>query len=477
MKTRENESQNYNKIYDCVIVGAGAAGLFYAGLGQPEKGEGHKQNLLILEKTSRPGQKLLMSGSGMCNITHGGSIKDFIGKYGSNGKLIRKCLFRHNNIELVKKLHAAGIETIEREDGKIFPASLKSKDVLDVLLKNAKAAGWKLQCSQKVTSINTQNEPGTDECCIIELTVSNPADSKKGSTSNQIIRTKKLVIACGGSSYPATGSDGSFFSVLERDLGLDIIEPRPALAPVFVQDYPFSDLSGISFENVRVTCTSEEILKEKNKTSNKCSTNKNINQNIMQSIKQSTEGPMLLTHKGFSGPAMLHISQYVKPGTKISINYLTGENVEMLRERIKNSRSGNTASTSNYISDITSLPKAFVKHLLENRSIDRSSDRSKSGSARTGLPKKRMADLSNKDIDQLIKLLTESTYSVSGTGGFNEAMVTAGGVALNQICLDNMASNDHTADIRIIGEALDINGDTGGYNLQFAYSSAMAALE
>ena len=438
MNTKGSSSQEYSTIYDCVIVGGGAAGLFYAGLGEPKDG----QKLLILEKTSRPGQKLLISGSGMCNITHGGSIKDFVGKYGDKGRLIRKTLYSHNNIELISKLESAGIKTIAREDGKIFPASLRSADVLDMLLNNARDAGWTLKCNSEVTQIEIQRPSSS----IIQLTVKNTSKSDR---PIQSIRTKKLVIACGGSSYPSTGSDGSFFSVMERDLGIRIAAPRPALAPVYVQDYSYQDISGISFDNVRLSCKSND------------------------GKQRITEGPMLLTHKGFSGPAMLHISQYVSPGTIICVNYLADDNIESLKERFRSGRKGNTLSAVNYITHVTCLPKAFVQQVIKDMDIRA----------------KKAADLSNSDIDKLIRLFTEHPYSVSGTGGFDDAMVTAGGVCLEQIDLKTMqiknsilssdknAVSDRSiaADIRVIGEALDVNGDTGGYNLQFAYSSAMAA--
>ena len=116
------------KKYKTVIIGAGASGLYCASA---------LNDCVVLEKTKRPGTKLLMAGSGQCNVTHGGSIKDFFEHYGSHGKKIRSVLQRHNNIELCKYLETLGIPLTEREDGKVFPKSMDAHDVLHGLLKKA----------------------------------------------------------------------------------------------------------------------------------------------------------------------------------------------------------------------------------------------------------------------------------------------------------------------------------------------------
>ena len=138
------------EIYDVIVIGAGAAGLFYAA-GSSLSGRAGRR--LILEKTAHPGQKLLMSGNGMCNITHGGSIKAFVDKYADNGRLIRGCLYKHNNLELIALMERLGVHLTEREDGKIFPGSMKAKDVLDALLCAAENSGWQIRCNTEVTAI------------------------------------------------------------------------------------------------------------------------------------------------------------------------------------------------------------------------------------------------------------------------------------------------------------------------------------
>ena len=395
--------------YNCIIVGAGAAGLFYAAA---DETEGRK---LIIEKTSRPGQKLLMSGNGMCNITHGGSIKDFIAHYGDKGAKIRTCLYKHSNLELMQFMENADVPLMERPDGKLFPASMRAADVLDALLAKAYRNGFAFLYDCAVTGIDEGNKGNASNDVCISL------------SDGRTLRTQKLVIATGGASYPATGSDGSFMEVLKRDLDVKMTALKPALAPVFVENYPYSDLSGISFNDVTVSCGGH-----------------------------TERGPMLLTHKGFSGPAILHISQYVKPGAQLTINYLPEQNIADVYRTIRDDQPANSKGIANYLAVQFGLPKAFAEKLFS-------------------APSRKLSSIGHKELENIVHLMMDRKHTVSGTGGFKEAMVTAGGVSLEEMNLKNMSLIKYPC-IHVIGEALDINGDTGGYNLQFAYSSARAAI-
>ena len=414
-------------IYDEIVIGAGAAGLFYAA-GSSAESTGtlrHALRRLILEKTSHAGQKLLMSGNGMCNITHGGSIKDFIDKYVENGRLIRSCLYKHNNIELMKMMECLGVPLTERDDGKIFPVSMRARDVLAALLRAAERNSWKIRYDSEVTSIswNQKECEGSSDEILINVAL------KDGT----VLQTGKLVIACGGSSYPSTGSDGMLLDVLKRDLGVQVIEPRPALTPIYLQDFRFGGISGVSFKDVLLECGG-----------------------------RTTRGPMLITHKCISGPAVLHMSQYVKAGDTLTVNFIPDTRKEDIIRKLKSDAPGNSTGLANHLAAAYSLPKSFIDLLVD-------------------APEKKMSMLSGGDFDRIAEALTASIFSVSGTGGWNDAMVTAGGVALDSVDLKTMRVKEKESagsalpDIRIIGEVLDVNGDTGGYNLQFAYSSAMTA--
>lgn len=398
------------KIYDTIIVGAGAAGLYCAA---------HMTSgtVLLLEKTAKTGTKLLMSGAGQCNLTHGGNIKDFLTCYGEKGSRIRTTLYAHNNLAVCDFFQSLNVPITEREDGKIFPASFDAHEVRDALLTAAKCNGVLLETNADITAV---------------------AHSDKGycitAASGKIWQCRNLVIACGGCSYPTTGSDGSIFNVLQRNLNVEIIPPVPALTPVFVEGYPFSDLSGISFQNVEVT--------------------------IMSGMKTSRRftGDLLLTHRNLSGPVILNNSRHMKTGMKLSVNYVYPHTIDSLLSLMKKDFSANARTLEHWMADRLSLPKRFCDVICRD----------------AGLAGRKVSTLSGGEMKTAAEKLAADTYTVSGLGGFQQAMVTAGGVSLGEISLKTMESKHHPG-LYFIGEVTDVDGDTGGYNLQFAFASAAAA--
>ena len=402
------------KLYDTIVIGAGAAGLFYGALSEPGT------DSLIIDHSERPGLKLLISGSGQCNITHDGSIKDFITRYGQNGRYIRSALYGANNLSLVEFLNKNGIKTVTRDDGKIFPESLKASEILNMLIKKSEANSFPLLLKEHITDISSDDSDGT---YIVK-------------TENSSFKTKKLVIAAGGMSYPKTGSDGSLYPLIEK-LGIQMIPVRPALVPIYTHSYGYRNLSGISFKAVLVR------LLENNRE-----------------IAAQT-GDILLTHRAFSGPAILDISRYADKGHKLEINYIYPVTGQRAADMIKADFQCNSRELHTYISRIFKIPDAFAVKLIENAGI---------------CPYMKTSCTEGDEITKIAEALTCHRYAVSGTGSFSEAMVTAGGVSLDEVNLRNMESKKHS-NLFFIGEVLDIDGDTGGFNLQFAYSSAMAAVK
>ena len=388
-------------IYDCITIGAGAAGLFF-GATTPEKING-----LILEKTKRPGTKLLMSGSGQCNITHSGSIKDFVPHYGKNGGRIRGALFKYNNNELCDFLKNNGIPLFYREDGKVFPKSMKAEDILNMLLKKTKENGYEIKYECELTGIEEEN------------------GHIKVTAGNGTFLTRNLVLATGGMSYPTTGSDGSIFPVLKKYLGIKLTDFHPALSPVSVQDYPYSSLSGISFKGINVS------LYRNNKK-----------------VSENTDD-MLFTHKDLSGPVILNMSKEIFKGDEIKINYVYPENRQDIVKRITEATEKSKSEWRNILPSALSLPKSFIEEVLKE----------------TGNKPKAIA-----------AKLTEDTFTISKVADFKTAMATSGGISLSEIDLKTMQLKKHEH-IYAIGEMTDIDGHTGGYNLQFCYSSARTAGE
>ena len=399
-----------------IVVGAGAAGLFF-GAAAPVSAGG---DILILEKTDKIGTKLLMAGSGHCNLTHAGSIKEFLLCYGQNGSRIRTCLYRHNNLEYVKFMGKLGVPTAEREDGKIFPVSMDSRDVKKALLEAAAANSVTIMKNSPVTAVKVVPEG---------------FEVKVGGNQSTYTCTN-LVIAAGGASYPTTGSDGTFIQVLKNDLGVEITELHPALSPMYVQNYPFEELSGISFKNAG--------LKIFNKNSS----------------SHEAAGDLLLTHRSFSGPLILNNSRYINTGSRVEINFIFPYTVSSVLSSIKEVFRGNNKTVSSFFAEKYSLPKRFVAAVLEP----------------PGLSERKLSSLTGGEMETAARAFSAADYSVSGVGSFREAMATSGGVCLDSVNLSAMESKTYKG-LYFIGEVLDIDGNSGGYNLQFAYSSARAALD
>lgn len=404
-------------IYDFIIIGAGSAGLFAgASFQKPLNG-------LILNKGKMPGQKILMAGGGKCNVTHGGSIKDFVSNYGKNGNKIRTVLYRFSNQAVEDFFENHDILMKEREDGKVFPASLCAQDVREVLIEGCIKNGFQIKNQIPVTGI------WHDENSNI-YTVLCGGDS---------YLSKKLLVATGGCSYPGTGSDGLFFPVL-KEMGFAIIEPKPALVPIYAENYPYKDLAGISFSGAEVSIYGAD-----------------------RKLAQ-TKGDVLLAHHCFSGPAILDISQHAQKGREIQINYFPQKTAESIVKQLELFFKGNSKTILSgllaYFNSQTTeaspaLPKRFLENLCLRCGID------------SGMKASRVAVNQIKDV---VRLLTADTHKISRLGDYRLAMATAGGVSLDEVHAKSLESKKYPG-LYLAGEVLDVVGKTGGYNLQFAFSS------
>ena len=394
-----------------IVIGGGPAGLFCAA---EVAGSGH--GVLLLEKMLSCGRKLLVTGAGQCNLTHDGEIRDFSGKYGDHGAFLRSSLRKFSNRDLVAWFTSRGLPLAPDESGKIFPESRRAADVLSVLLEECRKNGVVIRCREAVKEIRRS---GT---------------TFHVRTGTAEYESGALVIATGGSSYPATGSTGDGFS-FAASLGHHIAPVGPALAPIRVRDYPFGDLAGISFEGLSLS-----LFREGKKV-------------------REGSGDLMFTHAGLSGPGILHLSRYVLPGDTLKISFLPGMRQELLtKDLVDRIAVFGTQQVKSILSGY-SLPARFIARVLELLGLP---------GDLTGahLPKKKRAEL--------VRMLTAFPFVVSGTGDWTEAMVTRGGISLAEIDPLTMESLI-VPRLYCIGEVIDIDGDTGGYNLQAAFSTAMAA--
>jgi predicted Rossmann fold flavoprotein len=384
----------HTRYFEFLIIGGGVAGLC--------AGAFSGDNFCILERNNESGKKLLLAGSGQCNVTHAGKISDFLTQYGNDTKshFVKPSLFSFDNNDVIKFFAEHETPLFQREDGKIFPQSMKSQDVRDALLKSVKD---KIITNAEVINV-TKNKKGF----LIE-------------TNSSSFETSKLLLALGGRSYPSTGSKGDGFKFAQM-LGHTIITPRPALVSVIVKDFKYADSAGASFAQTRI-----EIFRNEKKIH--CET-----------------GDVLITHRGLSGPGILNLSRYIEPLDEIRI--------PIIDPKIETEIFSGKKTLKNVLSN-SGIPTRFVIQLLSQLEVS---------------PDLPAAETPRKVRKQLLSV----PFVVEKTSGWNEAMTTAGGIAIDEV-------NRHTLESRIVprlffaGEILDVDGNCGGYNIHFALASGKLA--
>jgi predicted Rossmann fold flavoprotein len=397
--------------YDVLVIGAGPAGLFCA-IQAALTGS----RVLLLEKTPDPGKKLLLAGSGQCNITNTGEMREFLLRYGNHGKFLKPALFAFTNKDLIAFFHEHRLAMVTGENGKMFPETRRSADVLAILLEESRERGVVLRCGDAVTGITRT------------------ADGFEITTPTKLYRSTFLVIATGGASYPKSGSTGDGYRFV-TSLGQPVTEIAPALTPLLIRNYPFASLSGMSFE-----CMHFSVWRAGKKIADRT-------------------GDVLFTHLGLSGPGILDASREIRAEDVIKLSFVGNlkreEFTADLTRRIQEARLWQIGT----ILAAYPIPERLNRKLL----------------ALSGIPEDLKGNhFSAEQRSRLITCCTEFPLTVEAPGGFSVAMVTRGGVALDGVNPKTMESTI-IPNLYFAGEVLDIDGDTGGYNLQAAFSTGFLA--
>ena len=395
--------------YNTIIIGAGAAGLLAGCVTQGRT--------LILEKNNSPGKKLLISGAGQCNYTHYGDIEDFTDKYGENGRFLRHELFNFTNADAVEFFRRLSVESIIREDGKIFPKSLKASDIVNALVKKCKLNNTEIRYNSPVDIVGYSSETK-------HFTVK---------TFKERLTSKNIILSAGGCSYPNTGSGGDGFKLAAK-LGHKITEISPCLTPAIIKNYSFADLSGLSFCNIKIA-----LIRDNKK------------------IKEAV-GDVLLTHKSLSGPGILNLSRYICENDSLRLNFINLSREELTALIDKNTKENGKMRVRSIFRDIN-ISKRFVEKIFSVCGVHQDII---------------CSQLSKKDKTRLITAFCEHILTVESLGGYHLAMATRGGVTLNEINRKTMQSKIIQG-LYFAGEVMNIDADTGGYNIQAAFSTAYAA--
>jgi predicted flavoprotein YhiN len=426
-----------------IVVGAGAGGMMAAGRAAELGG-----TVLLLEKTDQAGKKLLISGKTRCNLTNAKDLEPFLAMYGANGPFLRQVFHRYFREELLFFFRQYGVETKVERGGRIFPVSDDARDVVTALKRCLSTRGVTLSHRSRVKGIVTEGGRVTGV-----------------QTEQQIIPAAAVVLATGGATWPETGSSGDGYQMAAA-LGHKVTHLRPALVPLVVEDRELAkSMQGVSLRNVRLTafpCPAAEI--DMALTPDEDS-GRGMVRKPPAPVIESRLGEMMLTHFGLGGPITLLMSLSIvdaldRGPVSVAIDLKPALNREQLRLRLQR--------------DFDQFSKRSFRRLLAGLLPAKMVD---PVVALTGIACDKPAhQITAAEREGLLNHLKALRFNILRPLSMAAAIVTAGGVSLKEVDPRTMASR-LLAGLYFCGEVLDIDADTGGYNLQAAFSTGHIAGE
>lgn len=395
-----------------VVIGGGAAGFFCAVNAARMNSQ---LKVILLEKSSKLLSKVKVSGGGRCNVTHACfDIKDMSLHYPRGEHFVRKAFHQFFTTDTIEWFERRGVKLKTESDGRMFPVSDSSQSIIDCLLREANRYGVEILMNREVKGIKQKAE-GKWQLLL----------------SNEIIECDFVCVASGG--FPKL----SQFDWL-KETGHTIIEPVPSLFTFNFPHHPLNELMGVSVANTTVK---------------------------IQQTKRKNNGPLLITHWGLSGPCVLKLSAWgarelhqLQYNFTVSVNWLGDVKEEEVRTNVQETRA-NSAAKKISNTNLFQLPNRLWQFLLVQSGIHEDM---------------RWADLPLKAQNKLIQLLVNQELKVEGKTTFKEEFVTAGGVVLNEVDPNTMQSKLHQG-LFYAGEILDVDGITGGFNFQNAWTSGFIA--
>ena len=399
-----------------LVVGGGAAGMFAAIFAAYNGNEVH-----IFEKNEKLGKKLFITGKGRCNITNASDMDTLFSSVVTNSKFLYSSFYGYTNQDVIDFFERIGVATKIERGNRVFPVSDHSSDVIAGLTRELKQLGVEIHLHTSVRKI-----VGKEQFEYIEL------------QNGKRIEGDACIVATGGFSYQTTGSTGDGYR-FAKEMGHDVTEIMPSLVPLEIKEWYAKELQGLSLRNVQAT--------------------------VMDGKKKLYDdfGEMLFTHYGVSGPLMLSASSYIgkklqEKELRLVIDLKPALSIEQLDQRVLRDFEENmNKQFKNAIGKL--FPAKLIPIMLELSGID---------------PDKKVNLISKEERQNFVSLIKSFEMTITGLRDFNEAIITKGGVKVKEINPTTMESK-LVLGLYFVGEVLDLDALTGGFNLQIAWSTAYAA--